>query len=61
MQMSFPVQVSNIAKTTTEGHLHDFFTFCGKIEKIDHHAVDGTATIYFEKPSAAKTALMLNG
>jgi len=59
--MSYPVQVSNISPVTTESHLHDFFTFCGKIGKIDYNASAKEATIYFEKISAAKTALMLNG
>jgi len=57
--MTHSVQVSGIAPTTTEAHLHDFFTFCGKIESIDFKGT--TATIHFEKSSAAKTALMLNG
>lgn len=35
--------------------------FCGKITSIDHDASEQTATVHFEKPSAAKTALMLNG
>ncbi|KAJ7175389.1 hypothetical protein C8R46DRAFT_1078678 [Mycena filopes] len=43
--------------STTEAHLNDFFT----IEKIDFDATAHTATIHFEKSSAAKTALMLNG
>ncbi|KAL0960879.1 hypothetical protein HGRIS_005893 [Hohenbuehelia grisea] len=57
--MSYSVQVSGIAPATTEQHLHDFFTFCGTIKSIDHK--EKTATIHFEKASAAKTALMLNG
>ncbi|KAF9463005.1 hypothetical protein BDZ94DRAFT_645362 [Collybia nuda] len=56
---SYSVYVSGIAPTTTEAHLHDFFTFCGKIKALDFK--EKTATIHFEKPSAAKTALMLNG
>ncbi|KIO31492.1 hypothetical protein M407DRAFT_130921 [Tulasnella calospora MUT 4182] len=59
--MSYPVQVNNISADTTETKLHDFFSFCGKIDKIDHKAEAKSATIYFEKLSAAKTALMLNG
>ena len=35
--------------------------FCGKITKVDFDATQHTAAIHFEKPSAAKTALMLNG
>ncbi|KAG8974651.1 hypothetical protein FRB90_009729 [Tulasnella sp. 427] len=57
--MSYPVEVTNVSADTTDTKLHDFFSFCGKIEKIDHK--EKSATIYFEKLSAAKTALMLNG
>lgn len=35
--------------------------FCGKIEKIAFNADTKSADIHFEKASAAKTALMLNG
>jgi len=59
--MSFPVQITSIAPITSEKTLHDFFSFCGKIEKIDFNPDTKSATIYFEKVSAAKTALMLNG
>ncbi|KAJ7081394.1 hypothetical protein B0H15DRAFT_855026 [Mycena belliarum] len=55
------VHVSGIAPTTTQAHLHDFFTFCGTIDAIDFKAEGGSATIHFQKSSAAKTALMLNG
>ncbi|KAH9932710.1 uncharacterized protein BXZ73DRAFT_101251 [Epithele typhae] len=57
---AFTVNVSGISPVTTEQHLHDFFTFCGTIRKIDFNAEKQTAAIHFEKPSAAKTALMLN-
>jgi RNA recognition motif-containing protein len=61
--MSNSVQVANIAQTTTKDHLDDFFTFCGKITSIDLKDTHPTksAIIHFEKPQAAKTALMLNG
>jgi len=55
----FIVNVSGIAPSTTEAQLHDFFTFCGQISSI--HRDKDTATIAFEKSSAAKTALMLDG
>lgn len=58
---TYEVHVSGIAPQTTEQHLHDFFSFCGKIVKIDFNQDTKSATIHFEKPSAAKTALMLNG
>ncbi|KAE9402306.1 hypothetical protein BT96DRAFT_991283 [Gymnopus androsaceus JB14] len=57
--MTYNVTVSGISPTTTEKHLHDFFSFCGKIDKVEHKGTE--AVIYFEKPSATKTALMLNG
>jgi RNA recognition motif-containing protein len=57
----FIVNVSGIASSTTEAQLHDFFTFCGQISSIQEQREKGTATIAFEKSSAAKTALMLDG
>jgi len=59
--MSYPIQVSNIASTSTEKTVHDFFSFCGTINKIDFNGTAQSATIYFDRVSAAKTALMLNG
>ncbi|KAJ7600468.1 hypothetical protein C8J56DRAFT_9400 [Mycena floridula] len=53
------VTVSNINETTNEKQLRDFFEFCGPIETVDHKG--STAHISFKNPSAAKTALMLNG
>jgi len=60
--MSYPIQVSNIAAASTEKTVHDFFSFCGTINKIDFNdTIPKTATIFFDRVSAAKTALMLNG
>ncbi|KIJ54793.1 hypothetical protein M422DRAFT_24683 [Sphaerobolus stellatus SS14] len=59
--MSYSVKVANLNPTTAKENLSDFFSFCGKITSIDHDAASKTATINFEKSSAAKTALMLNG
>ncbi|KAG9101089.1 hypothetical protein FRC06_003363 [Ceratobasidium sp. 370] len=61
MTTTHSVHVANLAFSTTENQLHDFFSFCGKISSIDFHSAEHTATIHFEHPSAAKTALMLNG
>ncbi|RPD56114.1 hypothetical protein L226DRAFT_509852 [Lentinus tigrinus ALCF2SS1-7] len=58
---TYTIHVSGISDATTEQHLTDFFTFCGKISKVEYNQEKHTATIHFEKPSAAKTALMLNG
>ncbi|KAF7297696.1 RRM domain-containing protein [Mycena kentingensis (nom. inval.)] len=59
--MSHSVNVSGIDSSSTEQHLHDFFSFCGKIDKIDYNAATSDAIVFFEKSSAAKTAVMLNG
>ncbi|TFL03209.1 hypothetical protein BDV98DRAFT_603504 [Pterulicium gracile] len=58
---SHNVQVANLNEATTQETLRDFFTFCGKISSIDFSAGGKSAVIHFEKPSAAKTAVMLNG
>jgi RNA recognition motif-containing protein len=46
----------------TEKQVTDFFSFCGKIQSLNIEA-DGAekqkATITFERPSAARTALLL--
>jgi len=61
MTTTHSVHVANLAETTTEKNLSDFFTFCGKIASIDFDSKTHSATIHFESPNAAKTALMLNG
>ncbi|POW11722.1 hypothetical protein PSTT_05032 [Puccinia striiformis] len=53
------VNVSGISETTTEHSLNEFFSFCGKIKSIQR--TEKSATIVFEKESAAKTSLMLDG
>lgn len=59
------VHISNVAASTSDSEIKDFFSFCGKIadlkvteagEKSDTKNVDVT----FEKETAAKTALLLN-
>ncbi|EJD50578.1 hypothetical protein AURDEDRAFT_112188 [Auricularia subglabra TFB-10046 SS5] len=57
--MPFSVTVTSLSPATTEQQLHDFFSFCGKIESIE--LKDKSALIHFEKPASANTALMLNG
>ncbi|PCH40352.1 hypothetical protein WOLCODRAFT_88638 [Wolfiporia cocos MD-104 SS10] len=58
---TYSVQVSGISPSTSEEHLSEFFSFCGKISAISYTPSTNSATIHFEKPTAAKTALMLNG
>jgi len=64
--MSSTVHVKGIAQQTSEKEVRDFFSFCGKIQAItvtpDSGASDNTksATVTFEKETAAKTALLLD-
>ncbi|KAH9971981.1 hypothetical protein BGW80DRAFT_409655 [Lactifluus volemus] len=61
--MTYSVKVSNISPSTTKQQLFEFFSFCGKISSIDFDESGPTksAEVFFEKPSAVKTAVMLNG
>ena len=61
MSETYDVHVSAIAPQTTEQHLTEFFSFCGKIASLSFDPAAHSAVIRFEKPGAAKTALMLNG
>lgn len=57
------VHVKNIAATTDDKEIKDFFSFCGKITEIKvTPSSDNTkeATVIFDKETAAKTALLLN-
>jgi len=60
--MATTVYVKNIALDTEDKEIREFFSFCGKITSIDV-STDGsskTATVQFEKETAARTALLLN-
>lgn len=63
---STTVHVSGISHQTTEKEVRDFFSFCGKITSLSvTPAGDSTdsalsATVTFEKETAAKTALLLD-
>jgi len=56
------VHVSNISSQTGEKEVKDFFSFCGKIASIEITPAGETqsATVKFEKETAAKTALLLD-
>jgi len=60
------VHVSNIAPETTQQQLRDFFSFCGKISNLSlsptskEPGATQSATVTFERSSAAKTALLLD-
>jgi len=56
------VHVKNISIQTGEKEVKDFFSFCGKITKLEITPAGETqdATVTFEKETAAKTALLLD-
>ncbi|RMZ74906.1 hypothetical protein DV737_g5623, partial [Chaetothyriales sp. CBS 132003] len=64
--MSTTVHVAGIAADTSEQEVRDFFSFCGKITNLsitptsDAAASPKSATVTFEKETAAKTALLLD-
>ncbi|SMR50045.1 unnamed protein product [Zymoseptoria tritici ST99CH_1A5] len=56
------VQVKGISSQTSEKEIKDFFSFCGKIQSLSVKP-DGSsqsASVTFEKETAAKTALLLD-
>lgn len=61
------VHVSNISHTTSEKEVRDFFSFCGKITSLTITPVSSdptstlSATVTYERDTAAKTALLLDG
>ncbi|EPX74742.1 RNA-binding protein Vip1 [Schizosaccharomyces octosporus yFS286] len=59
--MSNQVLVKNISLEVTEKQISDFFSFCGKVSNISTFKEGDTQTakIQFERPSATKTALLL--
>jgi len=64
--MTSTVHVKGISHETTEKEVKDFFSFCGKITSIsvtpESSSADSpkSATVTFEKETAAKTALLLD-
>ncbi|RMZ86463.1 hypothetical protein DV736_g6312, partial [Chaetothyriales sp. CBS 134916] len=64
--MSTTVHVAGIAAGTSEQEVRDFFSFCGKIVNLsitptsDAATSPKSATVTFEKETAAKTALLLD-
>jgi len=63
---STTVHVEGISHDTTEKEVRDFFSFCGKISDIKVQPTSNeasstkSATVTFEKETAAKTALLLD-
>lgn len=57
--MSYAVHVSGLSPETSEEKVKDFFLFCGAITSLTKEGNE--AHIVFQKESAAKTSLMLNG
>ncbi|KAL7419237.1 hypothetical protein Q5752_006074 [Cryptotrichosporon argae] len=59
MSTGYSIHVSGLAPETSEDKLNDFFSFCGKLVSVKKAGSE--ADITFEKLSAMRTALMLNG
>jgi len=64
--MSATVHVKGISHQTSNKEVQDFFSFCGKITSLSVTPTSGapdaskSATVTFEKETAAKTALLLD-
>lgn len=64
--MSTTVHVEGISSQTTDKEVRDFFSFCGKISNLsvtptsNDASSSKSATVTFEKETAAKTALLLD-
>jgi len=64
--MSNSVHVKGISGQTSEKEVRDFFSFCGKIQNLsvtpesNEPNANQSATVTFEKETAAKTALLLD-
>jgi len=61
--MTVTVEVKNISTKTSEDEIKSFFSFCGKIQSVSVKPAENdtqSATVTFEKPAAAKTALLLD-
>jgi len=64
--MSTTVHVEGISSQTSEKEVRDFFSFCGKISNLSVTSTSNepssskSATVTFEKETAAKTALLLD-
>lgn len=64
--MSTTVHVEGISAQTTEKEVRDFFSFCGKISNLsvtptsNDSSSPKSASVTFEKETAAKTALLLD-
>jgi len=60
--MASTVHVKNIAPSTSDDSIKEFFSFCGSITdiKVTTEGETKSADVTFEKETAAKTALLLN-
>ncbi|EXL94101.1 Protein vip1 [Fusarium odoratissimum] len=62
MSANSTINVKNIASSTSDSEIKDFFSFCGKIAdlKVTQEGETKSAEVIFEKETAKKTALLLN-
>jgi hypothetical protein len=59
MSQGYTIHVTGLSPETTTAKLTDFFSFCGKLLSVEK--TEKEATLVFEKESAMRTSLMLNG
>lgn len=59
MSSGYTIKVTGLSPETTTSKLTDFFSFCGKLLSVTK--TEKEATLVFEKESAMRTSLMLNG
>ncbi|CAI8591801.1 unnamed protein product [Vicia faba] len=60
----YTAEVTNLSPRATENDVHNFFGYCGVIERVDvirHSDFDSTAYVTFKEAYALGTALLLNG
>ncbi|CAK8540629.1 unnamed protein product [Lathyrus sativus] len=60
----YTAEITNLSPRATEKDVHDFFGYCGVIERVDvirHSDFDSTAYVTFKEAYALETALLLNG
>lgn len=66
MATKLSILASNIPETVTKDKIHEFFSFCGKIDRIENYQLSATEgekvyQVFFASESAVSTALLLNG
>ncbi|CCH44667.1 hypothetical protein BN7_4236 [Wickerhamomyces ciferrii] len=66
MATKLSILASNIPESVTKDKIHEFFSFCGKIDRIENYDLSAQNNevvyqVFFANESAVSTALLLNG